>query len=354
MQDLTRTPKTDPTQIFRQRDSIYAPELFAVALVGLDFFTWLAKRNAAAPATLQAICAELQLARRPVDAMLTLFCAMELLQKKNDAFALTERAREFLVSDSPWFVGPYFSHFNERPIYQSLLETLHTDKPRWAGGEPGKDWAESMLDDAFAQQFTGTMDSRGLYVGPALATALASAIDLKSRRHLLDIAGGSGIYACCVAAANPHLKATVFERPPTDGVTRKAIARRGYSERVNVVTGDMFKDPLPTDCDIHLWSNALHDWDEPTCELLLKKSFAALPAGGVLVVQDRHLNRDKTGSLAVAAHSVFLMASTQGRYYSVGEIEGFLAAAGFVKPQFRETVIDYSIITAVKPAATAA
>ena len=46
MQDLTRTPKTDPTQIFRQRDSIYAPELFAVALVGLDFFTWLAKREA--------------------------------------------------------------------------------------------------------------------------------------------------------------------------------------------------------------------------------------------------------------------------------------------------------------------
>ena len=235
MDDLTRRPKTDPMEIFRHRDGIYAPELVAAAIVGLDFFSRLAK----SPADAHAICASLGLAERPVDVMLTLFCAMGYIEKKDGAFHLTEIAREFLVRESPWFVGPYFAHFVDRPICKGLLETLHTDKPSWSGAAAQKPWAEAMEDDTFAEQFTGTMDSRGRYVGPVLAAQL----DLKSHRALLDIAGGSGIYACCIVAAHPHLKATVFEKPPVDRVTQKSIAKRGFAERVGVASGDMFRDP---------------------------------------------------------------------------------------------------------------
>jgi precorrin-6B methylase 2 len=341
MDDLTRRPKTDPTEIYRQRDGIYSPELVAVALVGLDFFTWLDKT----PADLPAICKSFGFAERPVDVMLTLFCAMGYVEKRGASYHVTEMSREFLVSGSQWFVGPYFSHFTERPIYQGLLETLRTDKPGgWAGGKARKPWAESMEDDKFAEQFTGTMDSRGVYVGPPLAAAL----DLKSHRHLIDIGGGSGIYACCIAAAHPHLKATVFEKPPVDRVTRKCIARRGYSERVDVVAGDMFRDALPTDGDVHLYSNAFHDWGAAAVKLLAEKSFAALPPGGMILIHDRHLNREKTGPLRIASHSVFLMAGTEGRYYSIGEMEDCLAAAGFTDVESRETVLDYSVISARK------
>ncbi len=342
MDELLRKPTTDPTEIFRHRDGAYAPELFAVALVGLDFFSWLAK----SPADAQTICETFGFAERPVDTMLTLFCAMGYLEKRGGAFELTEIAREFLVRSSPWFVGPYFTHFADRPIYQGLLETLRTDKPgSWAGSKTRKPWAEAMEDDKFAQEFTGTMDSRGMYVGPALAASL----DPKGRRHLLDIAGGSGIYACCIAATHRHLKATVFERPPVDRAARKCIAKRGFSERVSVVAGDMFRDALPGDCDVHLWSNALHDWDLETVKALLDKSFAALPAGGLVAVHDKHLNREKTGPLRIAEHSVFLMAGTEGRFYSIAEIEEALVAAGFVDLDYREVILDYSVITGRKP-----
>jgi 3-hydroxy-5-methyl-1-naphthoate 3-O-methyltransferase len=342
MDDLTRRPKTDPTAIFRHRDSVYAPELVAAAIVGLDFFSWLAK----SPADMPAICASFGLAERPADVMLTLFCALGYLERKSTVFHVSELAREFLVRDSQWFVGPYFSGFVERPIYQGLLETLRTDKPgSWPGSVARKPWAEAMEDDAFAEQFSGTMDSRGLYVGPVLAAQL----DLKARHHLLDIAGGSGIYACCIAAAHPQLRATVFEKPPVDRVARKCIDRRGLSHRVSVASGDMFRDSLPAGCDVHLWSNALHDWDASTVQRLLEKSFAALPPGGLVVVHDRHLNREKTGPLRIAEHSVFLMAGTQGRYYSIAEIEDFLRAAGFESLDYRDVILDYSIIRARKP-----
>jgi hypothetical protein len=342
MDDLIRKPATDPTEIFVQRDSLYAPELFAVALAGVDFFSWLAK----SPADGRTICEAFGFAERPVDAMLTLFCAMGYIEKRGGTFSLTQTARDFLVRGSPWFVGPYFTHLVDRPIYLGLLETLRTDKPGgWAGGKARKPWAEAMKDDKFAQEFTDTMDSRGLYVGPVLATSL----ELGDRRHLRDIAGGSGIYACCIAAAHPHLKATVFERPPVDRVTARCIAKRGFSERVGVTGGDMFRDSLPRDCDVHLWSNALHDWDMATVNMLLAKSFAALPPGGLVVVHDKHLNREKTGPLRIAAHSVFLMAGTEGRFYSISEIEDALAAAGFVDLGFREVILDYSVITGRKP-----
>ncbi len=71
--------------------------------------------------------------------------------------------------------------------------------------------------------------------------------------------------------------------------------------------------------------------------------------GGLVVVHDKHLNRDKTGPLRIAAHSVFLMAGTEGRFYSISEIAEFLAAAGFVDVHYREVILDYSVITARKP-----
>jgi hypothetical protein len=85
--------------------------------------------------------------------MLTLFCAIGYLEKKSGVFHLTEGAREFLVRSSPWFIGPYYAHMADRPIYRSLLETLQTDKPgRWAGAKSRKPWTEETKDDAFAEQ----------------------------------------------------------------------------------------------------------------------------------------------------------------------------------------------------------
>jgi hypothetical protein len=342
MDDLTRLPASDPTELFRLRDGLYGPEMVGAAVVGLDFFTRIAK----APADAPSVCASFGLAERPTDVMLTLFCALGLLENRAGVFHATKNAQEFLVSDSPWFIGPYYTAFGERPVVRNLLEVLRSGKPAaWAGNRKGKPWAEAMEDDAFAREFTDTMDARGLYLGPVLGRVL----DLIGHRKVLDVGGGSGIYSCCLVAAHPHLQATVFEKPPVDRATRKCIERRGYAERVNVVTGDMFEDELPGGYDVHLWSNALHDWEASSVQSLLAKSFAALPAGGMVVIHDTHINREKNGPLPVAEHSVFLMAVTQGKCYSIGEIEAMLGAAGFANFEFRETALDRSAITARRP-----
>jgi SAM-dependent methyltransferase len=341
MDDLTVLPKNDPSVLYRYRDGLYAPELLGTAVTGLDFFTWLAK----SPADAQTICKSLGLAERPVDVMLTLFSAMGLIERRKDTFRITEIAKEFLTRQSPWFIGPYYAPFAERPVCRDLLEVLRTGKPtNWASRKDERPWAEAMEDDAFSERFTGMMDARGLYLGPKLARK----IDFRRFRHVLDIAGASGIYACCLVAAHPHLRATVFERAPVDRVAHKCIARRGCEKRVGVAAGDMFASPFPDGCDVHLFSNVLHDWDVPAVKSLLRKSYAALPNGGMIVIHDAHLNRQKTGPLPVASHSAFLMAITEGRYYSISEIESFLEEAGFSGMKYRKNALDFSVITARK------
>lgn len=320
MHDLTSVPQTNPVDIYRVRDAIYAPDMLLTALVHLDLFSWLDQH----PSTKEDICRALDITDRPTDVMLTLMAAMGLVEERNRVFYLTLAAREHLVKRSPWYLGPYFESLKERPVTLDLLKVLRTGKPaNW--GSQQKDWHRSMETEAFATQFTAAMDCRGVY----LAQAVAKSIDLARHTHLLDIAGGSGIYSCSFVAHWPHLAATVLEKPPVDQIAARAIANRGYSEKVDVVAGDMLTDPLPTTGDIHLYSNVLHDWDEPVVRQLLTKSFAALPPGGLVLVHDAYLNAAKNGPLHVAEYSVLLMHSSEGRCYSVAEMETYLTDGGF-------------------------
>jgi cyclopropane fatty-acyl-phospholipid synthase-like methyltransferase len=234
----------------------------------------------------------------------------------------------------------------ERPVCQDLLKVLRTGKPaNWGSEKDKKDWHKAMETEEFAMQFTAAMDCRGVY----LAQAAAKKIDLAGRRQLLDIAGGSGIYACSFCAHFSGLRATVLEKPPVDKITTGAIQKRGFAQRVSVIAGDMLTDPLPSGFDAHLFSNVLHDWDVPVVKQLIRKSFEALAPGGMLIIHDAHLNEDKSGPLHVAEYSVMLMHSTEGRCYSVSEMRSYLQEVGFQSVRFAETAAARSVITAIKP-----
>lgn len=341
MHDLLRAPATDPTSIYRYRDGLYAADLLTAALVHLDFFTWLANK----PATFEVICSALEIKPRPTDVMLTLFSAMGHVENRDGKFQVTELAREHLVKDSPFFIGPYYSSLKDRPVCKDMLSALKNDRvANWGSFKDEQAWAKAMEDETFANGFTAAMDCRGVHLGQALAKA----VNLKSQKRLLDIGGGSGIYSCSFAAHFPNLETVVFEKPPVDKVAARAIEKRGYSGRVKVIAGNMFKDAWPGGFDVHLISNVLHDWDVPEVRKILRASHAALVQGGMLIVHDAYINPEKTGPLPVAAYSAMLMHSTEGKCYSVGEMQEFLSELGFKDFHFQTTAADRGFVSAIK------
>jgi len=341
LRHFTDLPATDPTDLYRYRDGIAAVDLLAAAVAHLDFFTWLAGH----PATVGAICAHLEIHPRPADVMMTLFTAMKLVTSAGGCFHVTLRAREHLVQSSPWNLAPYYASMKDRTPTLDMLKVLRTGKPaNWGSYDP-QAWAQAMEREDFATQFTAAMDCRGVLLGPALARK----VNLSASTALLDVAGGSGIYACALAVQHPHLRAAVFEKPPVDRIAREAIARQQCSDRVQVVAGDMFKDAWPSGFDVHLLSNVLHDWDEPVVRDLLAKSHAALPSGGLLLIHDAFLNAEKTGPLHVAEYSALLMQITEGKCYSVAEMRTYLNELGFDWLDHQTTAVARGFVLARKP-----
>lgn len=354
-------PVTDPTYLFDLAERMHAIEMLSAAVGPIGLFEFLA----AEPKNLDAICSELNLARRPALVLLTMLSAQELLSRDRAGFySLTQTAREYLVSDSPWSLAPCFDALTNRPSCQAILGVLRSGLPM--GGPPNgdaappngaaangageaasgapSDWNTGMQEEAFAEFFLNAIDSRNAY----LAQVAAGALDLRSCKSLLDIGGGSGIYACAFAKSNEHLQATVLEKPPVDAIATRAIARRGLASRVSVLSSDMMSAALPRGFDTHLFSNVIHDWDEETVLRLLRSSFEALAGGGRIIIHDVVLNTEADRRPATE-YSALLVSFTAGRCYALEELRDLLHQAGFEFVTYTPTAIHRSLVVACKP-----
>jgi len=250
LENLTDIPSTDPSNLLRLRDSVYSADLFIAAVAHLDLFSWLDKN----PADLQEVCSSLQIKKRPADVMLTLFKSLGLIEENEGRYHLTELSKDHLIEPSPWFLGPYIASLKERPTCEAMLKVLKTGKPaNWGAKKDEKKWTLAIEDDKFAEAFTAGMDSRGAYLAPVLAKT----IDLSGYSRLLDIAGASGIYSSAIVSQQPHLTASVLEKPPVDRIAERSINKRKMSDKIGVIAGDMFKDEFPGGFDLHLFSNVL-------------------------------------------------------------------------------------------------
>ena len=343
---LTERPLTDPTSLLRYRDGIYAADLLTCALTEFDFFTWLADH----PSDLEGICRHFDFAERPADVLMTLLlCNQYVRRDPVGEFRLSRLGREHLDTRSPWSLAAYYASLKDRPVVQDFAKVLKTGKPAdWSGNEQAdSDWHAAMTNEDFARSFTAAMNCRGVFLGKALSDALGE--NLAGRSRILDVGGGSGIYACSLVQNHPHLLATVLEQAPVDGIARETVDSYQLGERIGVHSGNIFHgEDWPRDCDVHLFSNVLHDWDVSEIDKLLARCHEALPDGGIIAVHEAFLHPDKTGPLPVAEYSCILMHSTQGRCYSTEEIFDRLEAAGFGDPVHRDTAGDRGVIVAKK------
>lgn len=337
----SRLPITDPRALFHYRDSIYANDLLIASVAHFDVFSYISKHTP----SFDQLCHDLGLASRPADVLITLLVSMELLERQNGRLAVAAVAQEYLTQDSPWSLCPYYTSLGQRPQCLEFRQVLTTDQPaNWSSVKLQQDWHKSMQNEAFADSFLEAMECRGSY----LSVQLTSKIALSGYHRLLDVAGGSGVYASQFVSCTEGLTGTVLEQPPVINATRQFLAHKEISPLMDTCCADMFSG-LPDGYDVHLFANVLHDWDRPDVDRLCQLSFRSLIAGGMIVIFDAHLNPEKSGPLEVAQFSCLLMHSTKGRCYSSDEIISALGAAGFQAIRFSEVAAYRSVITALKP-----
>jgi len=339
-------PATDPTPIFEHFRGSYGTELLTTAVAHLNVFD-VAATNPCIP---NELAAKLGLAARPAVVLFTALRAMKLLElDASGRLVPSAVAREHLVPGGPFFVGDYLGLAAQAPGVVGMIERLRTNRPYGAIDDDAGDGAafiyrggmpSAMEQEASARHLTLALAGRAKNVAPAVAARL----DLAGAKTVLDLGGGTGIYSIGLVQKNPNVKAIVFDRPEVLKVAAEMTAAYGTSERVELVPGDMFADPLPTGCDVVLLSNILHDWDVAECEALLKRAAGALAPGGRIVIHDVFLDDALDGPLPIALYSAALFTLTEGRAYSAAEYRAMFGKIGFTAGDVVPTAIHCGLL----------
>jgi predicted O-methyltransferase YrrM len=339
-------PVTDPTPLFEHFRGSYATELLTAAVAHFGVFG----RLAATSQSLADLRDALGLAERPAVVLVTALRAMGLVADVAGQLTLTPLAAEHLVPGGLFDVGDYIGLAAQSPGVLAMVERLRTNKPANVDSSAGaafiyRDGMASAMEQAeSARHFTLALAGRAKNVAPHLAER----IDMSQAKCLLDIGGGTGIYSIALLARNPRLRAIVLDRPEVLRVAAEMAQQYGVSDRLELLAGDMFADPLPRGCDVVLLSNILHDWDVPQCQQLVARCASILPAGGRLLVHDVFLNDALDGPLPIALYSAALFTLTEGRAYSVAEYRLWLEQAGLNVSAVVPTLVHCGVLTGLK------
>ena len=149
---------------------------------------------------------------------------------------------------------------------------------------------------------------------------------------MLDIGGGSGVYAMQFVEKNPLNKATVFDLPEIIPITKKYIDNEGLSQQFDFIAGDYNKDDWGMGYDMTFLSAIVHINSFNENQILVKKCYDSLNKNGIIVIQDHVMSEMRTEPYAGALFALNMLVGTEnGDTYAESEIRAWLSHSGFLE-----------------------
>jgi hypothetical protein len=292
---------------------------------------------AAGPKSAARVAAEAGLDPRATDILLHALAALELVEPRADAFALSSLARECLAPGAPRDLLDYLRlDADTFEAWSRLEEALATGRPIQVSSRQAAIGARERH-----QNFIRAMRASALGNAPIVARRLdlAAAIG-REPALLLDLGGGPGLYAIELCRRWAGLRATVFDLAETVEIAREILAEEAdpaLAARVELRAGDFHVDPLGGPYDIAWVSHVVHGHPEPSLPPLFARIREALAPGGAVAIHDFILDRSRTRPRFGALFALnMLVMSDGGRTYSFEELRAMLAAQGFERIEWRD------------------
>lgn len=272
------------------------------------------------PATAQALSRRIGSDPRATGVLLDALAALELLAKRGDAYDVPPAVAEMLTEDSPTNVLPGVRHQgNCLRRWAQLSRVVKT-------GRPAERVASIRGEAGDCEAFIGAMDNFSAAVAPPLIEKLSP---LRFQR-LLDIGGASGTWTMALLRAVPDATAVLLDLPQVIPLARQRLTRAGLIDRVTLVSGDFYTDPLPGGADFAWLSAIAHQNSRQENRDLYAKIHAALTAGGVLAIRDVVMDASHTQPVGGALFAVNMLVGTGGGgTFTFDEFQEDLTSAGF-------------------------
>jgi len=319
------------------------PSKVLLSAIEIGVFTELAR----GPEPREVLAGRLGLHPRSAADFLDTLVALGFLTRDGEVYGNTPETELFLDRKKPSYVGGILEMANHRlyPFWGHLTEGLRTGQPQneVKGGGPGL-FETLYADPARLKEFLAAMS--GISHGANMT--IARAFPWEQYKTFADIGTAQGDLASQVALANPHLTGIGFDLPEVAPIFEEYAAAVGVAGRVRFQPGDFFKDALPA-VDVILMGHILHDWDLPTKQMLIQKAYAALPAGGALIVYEAIIDNDRSQNAFGLMMSLNMLIETPGGFdYTGADCEGWMRAAGFSSTRVQHLVGPDSMVVGIK------
>jgi 2-hydroxy-4-(methylsulfanyl)butanoate S-methyltransferase len=278
---MAETPQAKPIEDVRDISAITYGFMASKALfaaLDFDLFTHIGRgaNSAVGLAKATGVSENLLLT------LLTALKSLGLIVEHDGRFANAPATAKFLVAGGPGDFRDYVRLVNGAFGYESFRHL--TAALRGERTFPGKGFYEGMIYSAGLGGETFSAAQHSGSVGPA--RLMAKRMSLAGRKRLLDVGGGSGAYTLAFCAANPQLKATILDFPQTVETAKKYTREAGLTDRVAHLAGNAMTTEWPAGHDVVLMSYVWSAVGGADIEVLARRTFGALPSGGLVLVHD--------------------------------------------------------------------
>lgn len=295
--------------------------------VKLDLFTLLAQAGARehpAGLTAKEIAGRLSVSgdERALTRLLDALVAIELLRQANGRYTNHPEAETLLSTTSPQYAGDLLIlQDDEWDQWGQLEATVRTGTRPVTGNV-------FQTNPEMARHVSMVLHRIGLQTAPLLATRL----NLKEARTLLDLGGGAGTYAIAFCQASPRLRATIADLPATLHTAERVVAEAKMTDRIALRPGNFHTDDLGGPYDVVFMSDVIHYQESDENQALLRRAAGVLVPGGRLVLKDKFLDEGRASPAWTAIFAVHLLVHTEhGDCYTVAEAMDWMKAAGLTR-----------------------
>ena len=307
------------------------------AAAELDVFSLLSKKALPAGEAAKKLDAD----PRGIAALLDALAALRLLKKSGARYSVPKDLAAALSEDSKTNVLAMIRHsMSCLRSWSDLASAVKT-------GQPVPRRASIRGAEADRAAFLLAMDN----ISAPLAPAVVSRLKKVKFKHLLDVGGASGTWTVAFLKTAPDATATLFDLPDALPHAARRMEANGLSERVTLAAGDFYKDRLPVGADCAWVSAIVHQNSRGQNRELFKKVFAALNAGGCILIRDVVLAPSRIAPVAGALFALNMLVHTPlGGTFTFAELDDDLRRAGFGK--VRQLLSDpfmSSVVLARKP-----
>ena len=269
------------------------------------------------PMTLDHLAQRMGVPRRRLRITTDAMVALGFVERQNDRYQNSPVAATFLSGRTSPDLRSFLRFWNRisYPAWLRLEESIRTGQ---AAFEP--------LDEERGKIYSEGVEA----ITSGTAMALASTYDFRRHRRVLDLGGGTGSFLLAILRQHPTVEATLFELPQVAMLARQRLTATPVAERVHIVEGDFFKDPIPTGHDVVIVANVVHLYSPEHNLTWLQHLRAHVSTGVRLLLVDFWTDTTHTQPLFAALMAGEFLATTgEGDVYSEEEVRAWLLQSGW-------------------------